>query len=343
MHLAFYSVLILICTLMPVGLILAEEAKEAEEFISLTLENDLWGSGEDRHYTHGTKIGYLTTDVPVWLNAIGEQWLCDSCRDESAVEFVLGQNIFTPDNISTTELQEDDRPYAGWLYTGFTLYGVDLCNDKNDPMGCNSLKYDALQLNIGMVGPASLADQTQTFVHELIDSPRPNGWDHQLSNEFGVMLSYTRRWQNFIHSGLFDSLEHDLSPHVVGALGNIYTYVGGGALWRFGRNLRVDAGPNTVRPGLPGASYFVPKRGKGWYLFAGFEGRAMARNIFLDGNTFSDSHSVDKKPFVFDAQFGFAYRWENVRLTLTNVFRSKEFKGQDKSDEYGAITLDFAL
>src|SRR3546814_11015068 len=29
-------------------------------------------------------------------------------------------------------------------------------------------------------------------------------------------------------------------------------------------------------------------------LFAGVEGRAVLRNIFLDGNTFADSHSVDE-------------------------------------------------
>jgi lipid A 3-O-deacylase len=50
---------------------------------------------------------------------------------------------------------------------------------------------------------------------------------------------------------------------------------------------------------MPGAAYFqTPKGGFGWCLFASFEGRAVARNIFLDGNTFTDSHSIDKKTFV---------------------------------------------
>src|SRR3546814_3846176 len=38
----------------------------------------------------------------------------------------------------------------------------------------------------------------------------------------------------------------------------------------------------------------------GLYHFVSAEGRLMVRNIFLDGNTFEDSHSVDKYPRVFD-------------------------------------------
>lgn len=32
------------------------------------------------------------------------------------------------------------------------------------------------------------------------------------------------------------------------------------------------------------------------YVFAGAEGRGVASNIFLDGNTFEDSHTVDREP-----------------------------------------------
>ena len=28
-------------------------------FFSIQLENDLWGSGADRHYTHGTRVLYM--------------------------------------------------------------------------------------------------------------------------------------------------------------------------------------------------------------------------------------------------------------------------------------------
>lgn len=76
-----------------------------------------------------------------------------------------------------------------------------------------------------------------------------------------------------------------------------------------------------------------------WYLFAGAQGRAVARDIFLDGNTFSSSHSVDKKTFVADFQAGAAVIYRGVRLAATQVYRTREFDGQPQADRFGAISL----
>src|SRR3546814_12873912 len=96
------------------------------------------------------------------------------------------------------------------------------------------------------------------------------------------------------------------SDLIGGALGNVYTYGAGGVTLRLGEDLPSDYGPPRLRPALPGSDYFRPSDWFGWYLFVGAEGRLMVRNIFLDGNTFEDSHSADKYPLVFDLQAGIA-------------------------------------
>ena len=66
--------------------------------------------------------------------------------------------------------------------------------------------------------------------------------------------------------------------------------------------------PPRIRPGLSGSNFFLSDtdsgRDFGWYLFGGVEGRAVAHNLFLDGNTFAKSLSVQKKTFVADFQGG---------------------------------------
>jgi hypothetical protein len=79
-----------------------------------------------------------------------------------------------------------------------------------------------------------------------------------------------------------------------------------------------------------------------WYAYAGAEGRALAVNIFLDGNTFTDSHSVDKKYFVGDFHAGFVLVIYHARLTFSQVFRSSEFNGQKELSEFGSINLSVA-
>ena len=66
----------------------------------------------------------------------------------------------------------------------------------------------------------------------------------------------------------------------------------------------------------------------GWYVFAGVEGRGVARDILLDGNSYRQSRSVDSRPFVGDAMYGLAVMYAGVRLSYTQVARTEEFYGQ---------------
>jgi hypothetical protein len=95
-----------------------------------------------------------------------------------------------------------------------------------------------------------------------------------------------------------------------------------------------------VRPAIPGTGYFPKLENKfSWGFFGGLTGYAVGRNIFLDGNTWEDSPSVDKKHFVYDASVGFDAIYSNTRLSYTLTRRSKEFDGQDDASIFGAIAL----
>ncbi len=65
----------------------------------------------------------------------------------------------------------------------------------------------------------------------------------------------------------------------------------------------------------------------------------MARDIFLDGNTFRDSPSVDKKYFVGDAFYGLGVIHGRWQLTYTEAVRSREFRGQKDENYFGSIML----
>ena len=205
-----------------------------------------------------------------------------------------------------------------------------------------SNRLDSLDLSLGIVGPDSFAEQTQTAVHKWIGSPRPEGWHSQLRNEPGILLTYNRKWQAQYFFDVWN-LGVELSPHVGGSLGNVLTALSAGATLRFGRDLPSDYGPPLIQPSLPGSGFFHPEQAFGWYLFAGIEGRLVLHNIFLDGNTFADSPSVDREPWVGDIQAGLVLTWRDVRLSFTNIFRSDEFSGQDASTEFGSISLSIRL
>jgi hypothetical protein len=138
----------------------------------------------------------------------------------------------------------------------------------------------------------------------------------------------------------------DVIPELGGTVGNVYTYGEAGALLRFGQNLNADYGPARIRPALS-SGWFDPAQLKsplGWYLFAGGQVRAVARDIFLDGNTFVSSPSVEKVPIVGDLSAGASMFWSDLaKLDVVFTWRSKEFVGQPTTSRYGGINLSFRL
>ena len=302
---------------------------------TLQIENDRIAN-TDRHYTHGTRLAWVSdkaSDGPQWAKDTLE-WLYPLADLRAGrVGLVLGQNIFTPENTDASALVDDDRPYAGWLNGGISLH-AETARQRH---GWLVDRLDSVELDLGIVGPESFAEGVQDGYHDLIGVARSKGWDHQLENEPGIALIFERKWRPAPWRA--GDLEFDLIPSIGGSLGNVMTQFNLGAMARLGQSLDVDYGPPHVRPSLSGLAAVAPSDGLAWYLFAGVEGRAVARNIFLDGNTFADSHDVDKKHLVGDFQVGAAVVWRDMRLAFTHVFRTKEFNGQRRADRYGALSL----
>jgi hypothetical protein len=66
-------------------------------------------------------------------------------------------------------------------------------------------------------------------------------------------------------------------------------------------------------------------RGRERHVFAGFDVRGVAHNLFLDGNPFRSSPSVERRGFVYDLKAGVSVRIPPARISLTHIFRSEEF------------------
>ena len=65
----------------------------------------------------------------------------------------------------------------------------------------------------------------------------------------------------------------------------------------------------------------------------------IARNLFLDGNSFEDSRSVSKKWLVGDLALGGALTFDAFRLAFTHVIRTREYATQTRPDRFGAVDL----
>ena len=291
------------------------------------VENDKF-TGTDRHYTNGVLFSYLSAkdNLPNWLRTAGTYLPGVSEQAGLRAGYVLGHSIFTPDNIAAVTPLPDERPYAAWLYGGVALVAE------------TDTRLDTWELDLGIIGPSARGEDIQNSFHEFIGVDEANGWDNQLSDEFGYALIYERKWRarwEYQRTGY----GIDITPHLGGSLGNVGTYLNLGVTLRLGNDLSNDFGAPRIRPSLPGSNFFLPHDSFGWYLFAGIDGRAVAYNIFLDGNTDKDSLSVDREPFVGDLQAGLVLTIGPARLAYSYVYRTREYTTQEEPDRFGSISL----
>ncbi|MCK5340262.1 MAG: lipid A deacylase LpxR family protein [Desulfobulbaceae bacterium] len=308
---------------------------------TLYFENDLF-AGTDQAYTNGVKYSLISPDLSphaeegqVPRRFLEYIYRIPFIRETSPnyshkAEFSFGQNMYTPKNIAEKKQITTDRPYAGWSYFGMAYHRKFFEAGKPSFM-------DTVEVQFGLVGPDSFAEESQKFIHGLRDLQRPEGWDNQLNNEPGLVIAYERKWLFFKPDN--SGFDYDAILHAGASLGNVSTYANTGMEIRWGWNISKNFGVSIIRPA--GSSRLAVDKDFSSYLFAAVDGRAVALDIFLDGNNFTNSHEIDKKFFVADLATGISLSYKGFMLTFGRIERTKEFENQPHSHAFGSVVFSF--
>lgn len=311
---------------------LAIPAPPAGSEVQLFVENDMLAN-TDRYYTNGLKLG---VGLPFELLQTPAAQLLRSLDpdngDDVQVGLFLGQNMYTPRDITIAAAQPNDRPWAAWLYLG----GVAQRARNN--------RLDTVEFDLGVIGPAALGEEVQKNWHSLVGVKQPKGWDNQSKSEPAFMISYLQKRKFMIGSN--DNA--DLILHGGGSLGTVMTHARIGGLLRLGWRLN-GYGPDTIEPGgamLHGTRAQGAKdySGTSWSLFAGVDHRLVAHNIFLDGPVFRDGPAVERRRHVRDLSAGFGLRIDKLRFAWTRIHRSEEFStaaGGGGKQRFDSLNLGF--
>ncbi len=301
--------------------------KDDKYILNINWENDAF-SGDESGYTNGTRISYISSEkyVPKFIKTTSDYLPMLSKSGKKRMSLAIGQSIFTPYRVNEIPPSANDRPYAGWAYGSFGIF-----SDTRKSL-------DNLTLTLGVVGPSAKGRQAQNEVHSVI-AAQPKGWDYQLEDEFGAVVSYSKKWHNI--TTISDSgMQTEIMPSIGTNLGNIFTDASAGVTFRLGYDLKSDYGVSKITPGFSGSEFFRPStKSLTWYLFSSFEFKAVKRNIFLDGNTNKQSRRVRKEKGVGMMHFGFAINYDDWRLSYSQVYMTQEYDPQPGGgDKYGIIT-----
>jgi lipid A 3-O-deacylase len=306
----------------------------------LFIENDVFALS-DGGYTNGVDLVWLSPVLdggrgraPRWADGLSRS-LARSFKPGARrfVSFSLAQRMYTPEDVTRSDLIEDDRPYAGVMTAGLGFHF----------RSGNSM--DTLRFEAGIVGPHSYAGDIQKLLHRAFHWTFPEGWAHQLKDELVLGLEFDRRQRLRAASGAA-GLDWELIGHLGGSLSNLLTCFGGGLEVRAGWNLPWDLGTSLLGPASDAAVLLVdpeplPPRPVrlGFHVFIAVETRIVARDLLLDGNTFRTSHRVEKLPLTADLAAGLALKYKRLKACLSYTYQTQRFYGQHLRPVFGSLDL----
>ena len=281
---------------------------------------------DDSDYSHGTEITYLETHYKI---KPFDRWGIN----------VL-QNMYTPDNIASDELQVGDRPYCGLLLVSFI---GDKIYHESFLKGNISVRH---VLGAGTTGDASCAEESQRVVHKIIGSRKPNGWTYQIAEEPIVQYQGYIDWNIPIFKSQWFSIYGIPRGYLM--VGNFRDQIGLGFDLKMGMNSVENIGANYAfsAPANPMSyrEYVESKRNNPvsmkLYLLGGTEGKFVLWDTSLDGTMFRDSiYTVDSEKWVGEFHVGAGLGCKYFDFKSLVVFRSKEYEEQDESSIYGRFSL----
>ncbi len=297
-----------------------EEEKKGnmpEKTFRFVLENDVFFS-EDNNYTNGIRLDYahrLST---------GDYWTLS-----------LRQDIYTP-YTNNTYVHPGEHPYAGYLALGA---GYILTGER---FGLN------VELQLGMTGVPSLAQDSQRVIHGIGQLFQWQGWEHQVPAEFTMQLSSSQEidiacmdwksesgWQS---DGMIFTQEE---------LGTVSMRAGMGITLRVGINLP----PYQRRVGNYNASFGVSSLVKpdfdpeklSLFFLASTAGYYVARDFSLDGGVFRYfEHDANRTPWQMEVQLGIGGQYQEVDFFIGATIQSERFDRQNGSELHGIVAVGWS-
>ena len=285
---------------------------EHEGAWSVAFDNDiLVPGGRDQDYTFGvnaTRYGentrgyFLSPNIlrrPIDNFLLINDFYSSGWKNHSVEYGLFG---FTPEDISISEPNRDDRPFASLVYVSST---EEQLNERQDEAIITTL-------TLGILG-TSFVGEAQESIHRILDNDLPQGWDNQISDGGEPTFKYSIAKQNLLFSGGSFELKRNLQA----SLGYI-TEVSSGLSFRTGKfhNSWLSFNPDLTSYGEKSNAVRRSIALSEHYFWAGAAVKIRAHNTFLQGQFRDSSVTYD-----FDElNHAILESWAGYTMNFTNGF-----------------------
>ena len=281
--------------------------------LRVIFDNDIFDN-TDYYYTNGVRFELVLPFAE--QSPVNKILLGIKSSDFGFSGFSVTQNIYTPVNPETTEIDYGDRPFSAYLTIGQfrETYQME-----------RKLQIKSA-LDLGIMGPSSMGETVQSSIHYL----EPTGWKYQMQNSF--LINYYIN----IEKGLYSSPNLEINIAGQANVGTLYNKLGGGLNFRLGSFMPVYRGPTTS------CNYTRKKQWQYWFFMSGTT-NLVAYDATLQGGLFDNKSPyviADSKlnRMIFKASAGLAVYYYRFGVEIENFYLTPEFEGA-RHFMYGRIKL----
>lgn len=303
----------------PMGAAISQSAPSLPRTLTLRIDNDAFDfwmlpwNRPDEEYTSGVHITLDGGDAPRWARrALARLQPCAVGASECRTgRMEIGQDIYTPSvSQDSGRAAPGARPNGGWLYLS---QGARWLSER---------RSSELTIALGVTGEPSLARFTQRLAHDAAPQfNRATDWSRSIGFEPGAIVRFERRARGVLANG--EAFGADVIPRGSIAAGNIRTAAEAG--------FQLRAGWHLSHPWLPVAR--TPELS----VFAGGFGQAVARDIFLDGNSFRAGPRVGHRPFIGAGEMGLSIRYGAFDLGYRATNETRSWSGGPTWHPWGTL------
>lgn len=311
--------LLLITFLLSTSYLSAQKPAE----IGLISDNDLWTSPvSDRYYTNGIELFYR------YLGTRQTEKLA-----KNITEFRIGQYIYNPQSPDVEEVIYHDRPFAGYLFAEAGINKFYL----NE----NVLKA---YFQAGVVGPESMAEESQKFIHNVFGYDPVRGWQYQIKTAVAAQL-------NIVYSEkIFPKrYKEKVDFHLVGEInaGTIWMGASVGPMARISfKKTLLPVYESALHGAALNRNKELYKEHKEFFLYLNPSVQYQGYDATIEGSMFNNENPVTFPilPFRFNAEAGIKYRNNNWNASYSFNYRGKELSNNVITGYfYGSVMVSYLL
>lgn len=282
----------------------------------------------DKAYSNGTRFDYFYVPEKK-LSGLGHALMPKAGEGSvNTLGWGVMQLMITPTHIERAVPEPGDYHYSGALFLVHTLHSANKRHKFN-------LQTEWI---IGVMGPPALAKETQTWVHRVIGSQKPMGWDQQLPTDFLLNYNFAFEKNIFSYKQVFDFI--GAAEAFAGTMLNGTTFSGtlrfGDLTPYFGGFVKQHTGDNKFR----------------WFVLLKPGVEFIMYNALLEGGYFNEKSAKAAKSqeeendqainhFVSRLDFGMGASLNNWAVSFTQKSKSAMIKGLPHHS-VGNITLSYA-